>query len=318
MNWMFKALVQNSVALLPDPLSNNVYYSLQRRFGGLKSVSAIEKIRQGVELAALLRETGRSAKGARFFEVGTGRRLNLPLSLWLLGAESVVTVDLNPYLKEELVREDVQQIRAQRDAIADLFGAELDLDRLDRIAALAADFSLGALLDACSIRYVAPGDAAKTALADGAIDFHVSYEVLEHIPGPVLHAILEEGSRIVARDGLFLHKVDFSDHFSHSDASISKINFLKYGDRAFAALAGNRYMYMNRLRVDDFLKLYAESGHRVLKLVPEIDAGTADLLGRGGIRLAERFGKKSIETLATMNAWIVSKGRRQADGGRSA
>jgi hypothetical protein len=311
MNWMFKALVQNSVALLPDPLSHNVYYSLQRRFGGLRSVSAIEKIRQGVEVAARLRENGRSPHNASFFEVGTGRRLNLPLSLWLLGAERVVTVDLNPYLKEELVREDVRQIRAQRDEIASLFGAEVDLVRLDRIAALADNFRLDALLEACSIRYIAPGDAAKTDLADGSIDFHVSYEVLEHIPESVLRAILEEGSRIVARDGLFLHKVDFSDHFSHSDASISKVNFLKYGDRAFAALAGNRYMYMNRLRVDDFLRLYADSGHRVLEVVPEVDRGVADLVGRGGMRLAERFRGKSIDALATMNAWIVSKGRYQ-------
>lgn len=311
MNWMFKALVQNSVALLPDPWSHRVYYAMQRRFGGLKAVDAVEKIKQGVELAALLREMGRDVEGASFLEVGTGRRLNLPLSLWLLGAERVVTIDLNPYLKEELVREDVAQIRAQRDAIAALFGAELRMDRLDRVIALADDFRLDALLDTCSIQYIAPGDAASTGLAAGSIDFHVSYEVLEHIPEPVLQAILEEGSRVVAKDGLFLHKVDFSDHFSHSDASISKINFLKYGDRAFAALAGNRYMYMNRMRVDDFLRLYERSGHRVLKLVPQVDQETASLLGNGGLELSDRFKGKSTETLSTVNAWIVSRGRHQ-------
>jgi methyltransferase family protein len=311
MNWMFKALVQNSVALLPDPWSHRVYYAMQRRFGGLKAVSAVDKIKQGVELAALLREIGRDVHGASFLEVGTGRRLNLPLSLWLLGAERVVTIDLNPYLKEELVREDVAQIRAQRDAIVNLFGAQLCLDRLDRVAALADDFRLDALLDTCSIRYIAPGDAASTGLAAGSIDFHVSYEVLEHIPEPVLQSILEEGSRVVAKDGLFLHKVDFSDHFSHSDMSISKINFLRYSERAFAALAGNRYMYMNRLRVDDFLRLYERSGHRVLKLVAQVDAETASLLEKGALEISDRFKSKSVETLSTMNAWIVSRGRHQ-------
>jgi len=312
MNWMFKAFVQNSVALLPDPWSHRLYYTLQRRFGGLQSVSAVEKIRQGIEVSALLKELGRSLDGASFLEVGTGRRLNLPLSLWLLGAERGVTIDLNPYLKDELVREDVKQIREQRDAIAGLFGSELKLDRLDKLAALPADFRLDALLDLCKIRYIAPGDATKTNLKDASIDYHVSYEVLEHIPEPVLQGILEEGSRIVARDGLFLHKVDFSDHFSHSDASISKINFLKYGDRTFAALAGNRYMYMNRLRVDDFLKLYERGGHRIAKLVPEVDAQTASLVDRGGIEVDGRFKNKSIETLATMNAWIVSRGTHQS------
>jgi hypothetical protein len=314
MNWMFKALVQNSVALLPDPWSHRVYYAMQRRFGGLKAVDAVEKIKQGVELAALLREMGRDVHGASFLEVGTGRRLNLPLSLWLLGAERVFTIDLNPYLKEELVREDVAQIRAQRAAIADLFGAQLRMDRLDRVIALADDFSLDALLKTCSIEYIAPGDAASTGLAPGSIDFHVSYEVLEHIPEAVLQAILEEGSRVVAKDGLFLHKVDFSDHFSHSDTSISKINFLKYGDRAFAALAGNRYMYMNRMRVDDFLRLYERSAHRVLKLVPQVDAQTASLLESGGFAISDKFKGKSIEALSTVNAWIVSRGRHQDSG----
>ena len=314
MNWMFKALVQNSVALLPDAWSHRVYYAMQRRFGGLKAVSAIDKITQGVELAALLREVGRDVHGASFLEVGTGRRLNLPLSLWLLGAERVVTIDLNPYLKEELVREDVAQIRAQRDTIVSLFGAQLRLDRLDRVAALADDFRLDALLDTCSIRYIAPGDAASTGLAAGSIDFHVSYEVLEHIPEPVLQAIFEEGSRVVSKDGLLLHKVDFSDHFSHGDASISKINFLKYSDRAFAALAGNRYMYMNRLRLDDFLRLYERSGHRVLKLVAQVDEETASLLEMSGVGIADRFKSKSVETLSTMNAWIVSRGRHQNSG----
>lgn len=312
MNWMFKAFVQNSVALLPDPLSHRVYYAIQRRFGGLKSVSAVEKIKQGVEVAALLTKMGRSIDGATFLEVGTGRRLNLPLALWLFGARRIVTIDLNPYLKDELVREDIAQIRAQRDTIGSLFGAAIKRDRLDRLAALPEDFDLKTLLETCAIDYIAPGDAAHTNLADASIDFHVSYEVLEHIPGPVLEAILEEGSRVVAKDGLFLHKVDFSDHFSHSDASISKINFLKYGDRTFAALAGNRYMYMNRLRVDDFKDLYARSGHRIVDLVVEVDAPTASLVERGDIPLADAFKGKSVETLATMNAWIVSRGRHQS------
>ena len=50
--------------------------------------------------------------------------------------------------------------------------------------------------------------------------------------------------------------VDYSDHFSHSDQTISSINFLRYSDDEWQRYAGNRYMYMNRLRHDDVLALF--------------------------------------------------------------
>ncbi len=307
MHWMIKAGIQNSVALLPDPLSHQIYYAIQRRFGGLRSISVEDKLRQGIGVAERAGRNGLRVAGARVLEVGTGRRLNLPLSLWLQGASEVTTVDLNPYLRPELVQEDLRQMRDERARVEALFGERLDAARLDTLLALADDFDLGRLLDTCSIRYHSPGDAARVALEDGSIDLHVSYEVFEHIPAPVLEAILREGSRLLSARGLLVHYIDFSDHFSHSDPQIGPINFLQYGERAFGLLAGNRYMYMNRLRLDDFQEIYDRAGQQVVEQVASPDASTRERLARGEPPLAPPFAGKSREVLATLNAWMVSR-----------
>lgn len=307
MNWRLKAVLQNAIAALPGPLSQRVYYAMQRRFGGLRAISVEDKLRQGVEIAQRARSGGRPVAGARVLEVGTGRRLNLPLSLWLQGAQRITTVDLNPYLREELVVEDLHQIAAERDRVAAMFGDELRRDRLDALVALAGDFSLPRLFATCAIDYRSPADATALDLPAGSIDLHVSYEVLEHIPGPVLEAILREGSRVLAPDGLFVHRIDFSDHFSHSDASISAIHFLSHSRRTFDWLAGNRFMYMNRLRLDDFQALYARAGHDIVALEAAPDPGTARLLDEGGVVVHRDFAGKSRDVLATLGAWISSR-----------
>ena len=81
---------------------------------------------------------------------------------------------------------------------------------------------------------------------------HISYTVFEHIPAPILSDILSEAQRVLRPSGLAIHLIDYSDHFAHSDASISAINFLQYDDAAWSRLADNPYMYMNRLRADDY------------------------------------------------------------------
>jgi len=77
---------------------------------------------------------------------------------------------------------------------------------------------------------LSPGDAAETHFPDQCIDYHTSYAVFKHILKIVLKKILEEGNRIIKKHGFFVHNIDYSDHFSHSDKSISAINFLQYSD----------------------------------------------------------------------------------------
>lgn len=308
MHWKAKATLQNAVSRLPSETSYAAYYWLQRHFGGLRRINPVERLRAGVETWKQIEQLGHTPIDKIFFEVGTGRVPMTPLAYWLMGAKGVITIDLNPYLKEELSRECLQYMAEHAEEIQALFGSRLNQQRFDALRDLQRknDSSLRDLLDLCRITYIAPGDAAHTGLSPGSIDFHTSFNVFEHIPGDVLAAILAEGNRIISRDGLFVHRVDYSDHFSHSDAHISPINFLQYSDAAWHRYAGNRYMYMNRLRHDDFLALFDSNGHRILATDPAVDTASLALLNDGRLHVDARFGGKAAEVLATTASWIIS------------
>jgi hypothetical protein len=308
MRWKTKATLQNAVSRLPSESSYAAYYWLQRHFGGLRRINPVERLQAGIDTWKQIELLDQEPIGKTFFEVGTGRVPMTPLAYWLMGAQRIITIDLNPYLKTELAQECLQYMADHVEDMERLFGPLLHRKRFDALLDFQrqADFKLEGLLKLCQIAYIAPGNAARTGLDPESIDFHTSFNVFEHIPCDVLTAILAEGNRIISQDGLFVHRVDYSDHFSHSDIHISPINFLQYSDAKWDRYAGNRYMYMNRLRHDDFLALFKSSGHEILATDPAVDTASLELLHGGRLNIDARFGDKAAEVLATTAAWIIS------------
>ncbi|HUU22185.1 MAG TPA: hypothetical protein VM389_06575 [Phycisphaerae bacterium] len=138
MRWKMKSRIQNAIALLPSSLSYSLYYWVQSHFGALRRVDPLRSFRAGVTIWKVLREAARSPAGGTFLEIGTGWRISMPLAFWLMGARKVATVDLNPYLREELVRDDIEYVRAHRDEIESLFEGYLQRDRLEELLARTA------------------------------------------------------------------------------------------------------------------------------------------------------------------------------------
>lgn len=309
MHWKLKAKIQNAVALLPASASYEAYYWLQRHFGGLRQVDPIESLTAGIETGTRIQEQGGAISGKVFFEVGTGRVPMAPLAYWLMGAKKTISIDLNPYLKEELLAESLRYISENEAVISRLFGSLLDNERFGELLAYSRKSRLtsAGLLGLSQVDYIAPGDAANSRLPDRSIDFHTSYNVFEHIPPRILRNIIEEGNRIIKNNGFFIHRIDYSDHFSHSDESISAINFLQYSDDDWERYAGNRYMYMNRLRHDDFITLFESVGHRIVEAQPDMDHRSQELLRTGKLDLNERFRSKPDGLLAIMGAWMITQ-----------
>ncbi len=308
MHWKIKSKIQNIISLFPTPVSYATYYFVQRHFGGLRTVKPVPTLEAGVETWAEILALGYEPKGKVFFEVGTGRLAIIPVAMWLMGAKKVVTIDLNPYMKAEVTQAFLSYMSAYPEQVKQIFGALLDITRFNALLELAKKptFSLSGFLNCCQIEYIAPGDAAASGLADNCIDFHISHNVLEHIPPDVLKQVFLEGNRIIADGGLFIHKIDYSDHFSHSDKSISAINFLQYSDAEWDAYAGNKFMYMNRLRHDDYLAMFSDVGHHIIKNVPYVDERSLVELKACTYPLSDRFKSKSQKMLSITNSFIIS------------
>jgi SAM-dependent methyltransferase len=223
----------------------------------------------------------------------------------LCGASKVITVDLNPYLKPELIMQDIEYLREHREEIISSFTpySPTFAERFEQLVRF--EGKLEQLLAMTNIVYSAPADATDLRLPSQSIDYHISYTVFEHIPAEVIRAIWREGRRLLKPDGLFIHLVDFSDHFSHSDPSITSVNFLRFSEWKWRLYAGNRYMYHNRLRIDDFMALMAQDGLQIVACYPTIDPRGLETL-ENGFPLAPRFRDKSAETNATGNAWIIA------------
>lgn len=313
MNWKVKATIQNLMGRLPPDLANPIYYRLQRSCGGLRQPTPVSRLEAGIEMVRRLRRLEHSVESAVFLEIGTGHQLNLPLSLWLCGASQITTVDLNHYLQEQLVMNDIAYLRSHEEEVRDLF-AEIPQrglfeERFERLTTRAD--SLRDVLSLTHIRYWAPADASRLALEANSVDYHVSFTVLEHIPVMVLKRIFQEGCRLLKPDGLFIHCIDFSDHFAHSDEAVSSVNFLQFSEREWRCLAGNRYMFHNRLRLDEFQNLLTELKLEILALDAKVDEVAVDVLRRG-FPLNERFRDKDCRTNAATEAWLVASPGRVA------
>jgi SAM-dependent methyltransferase len=308
MNWRWKARIQNTVAALP--WSNDLYFWLQRSVGSLRPGrhSPLEWFTAAAQMATWIEEAGRTVNKKTFLEVGAGRTIDLPLGLWLCGADRVITVDLNPYLSDVLVQESLNFIRShEQESLAALGAYGTRTEAQDRLRKLAGfEGKLDDVLKLTNTVYKSPADATKLDLAGGSIDFHVSYAVLEHMPREIIEATLGEARRLLRPDGLLVHVIDPSDHFSHDDDSITAINFLQFSEDEWRRLAGNRFMYHNRLRAHEFVQLFEQAGLNIL-LSRQITDDRALTELQQGFRLDPRFQKINAEQLAVRNITLVAE-----------
>ena len=113
------------------------------------------------------------------------------------------------------------------------------------------------------IEYRAPYDASNTNLSDNSIDVCISTATLEHIPVEEISNILIELYRVLKPGGIISAIIDYSDHYWHTDKSISPLNFLKYTEEKWK-LYNHRCHYQNRLRHNGYLELFKRHGFELL------------------------------------------------------
>lgn len=157
-----------------------------------------------------------------------------------------------------------------------------------------------------NIQYLAPADATNTNLLNNSIDYHISTNVLEHIPYEVLKNLFIEAKRILKDKGIAIHFIDSSDHFQHQDNSISRINFLRFSDNDWANIAGNQFAYCNRLRASDYLNLFNEVGFDIIHMEKGIDENSMNKI-QDGFKINKKFNLYKSEDICTTSLKIILK-----------
>lgn len=306
MKWTTKAAIQR--LLNNAPMGPTAYYLGQRTFGNFRRFSVTSKVRQAVCCLSYLNGLGEDIEGWHAMEIGTGWTPIIPLVFWLNGLRTCDTYDVAPLMKRKLFFETIRQLSedpravvpqpasaAKRASVAD------KLRRLVNAAAFAP--SVAHVLHECGIRYHAKRDAADTALPSNSVDLVFSNVVLEHVPLASVHRLFAEAYRVLRPNGYMVHLIDPSDHFSHGDASISPVNFLRFSEREFARY-NTSFLFQNRIRASAWRTLITDHSFSIRVWDCVVNEKALQLLP--SLPVDKAFAGLPPEDLCTTAIWVVA------------
>jgi SAM-dependent methyltransferase len=168
----------------------------------------------------------------------------------------------NVYLSQTGVRQHVVDLKSMLDLMLVNHVIDILRERFS-LPALSAVSSLEDLQSKYAITYQAPVDMTHTEFDDGMFDMCISSNTLEHIPVATLQAILRELRRVLKKGGVISAQIDYSDHYAHTDKSISKLNYLRFSEPRWRR-HNHGCFYQNRLRHNHYRKLFEDAGFEIL------------------------------------------------------
>lgn len=227
-------------------------------------------------------ESVRNSGAKSLIEFGAGKTLaqNLYLSQYL---DNQTVVDLFPMMELPMLNQAIQQLRE--------LGVPLDPREIT---------SLAMLQDVHNIRYIAPFDMTDTGLPDGSFDICISTNTLEHIPRASIEAIFAELSRIIAWGGQISAMIDYSDHYAHSDKSITRLHYLQFSDADYKVHNHDNH-YQNRMRHDHYRAIFESTGFQTL------EEGPVDICDPAGLDLRDDMLTGNEDDFATTGFWRLAK-----------
>jgi len=293
-HWKAKAALQTVFSSVPGGEALN--YLCQRRI--FRNLPVSDDIFRATadnarrHLANLTEHGSVPVDQATFYEFGAGKDLIIPLTYYCLGVEEQVIVDIRDLAREELIVDAHRRLSSGvvPDVVRSPESALRLRGRQQRLSAL-------------GVTYRAPCDARATGLDDSSVDYITSTSTLEHIPEADIRLILSESRRILRPDGRMSMLIDYQDHYSYADSSISAYNFLRYDEREWARWNPS-LQYQNRLRHSEYLAMFEAEGLEVVD--EETVAGTpADLETIAELPPAAPFRDRDPRDLAVRLAFVT-------------
>jgi SAM-dependent methyltransferase len=295
MDWRGKALAFR--VLDAAPRGDRLYYLLQKRV--TKTVPRPLSPTQATarrfmdHLAAARRQAPGDLSQRTLFEFGAGWDLYGNLVAWCGGVGTQLVYDLRRWVRPDQVNTVIRHLMADPPA-----GAA----RIPRATLPEDDGFEAALREHYGIDYRAPADAGATGLPDASVDLVFTTSVLEHVPEAPLRRLMRECRRLARPGAVISHVIDYSDHYAHADPAIGPYNFLRFDEAAWQAFNPGIH-FQNRLRHADYLRLFDETGFRLLE--ERAEQPDDALAALAGLKLAARFRDRPPEELAPTLGHVV-------------
>lgn len=289
--WQLALVRQATIARVPfaDALRR-----LKRRVSGYRPNasnigSTLYDLRQ---LHNLMRANELRFRGA-VLEIGSGWFPIAGIVARLAGADRVILTDIIPHIDQQTFLTSRQIVLEQLDEIAKAFDFDPQTARATLIGA--------ATPKELKLTYMAPFDI--TAVPDASLDLVMSRACLEHIPAPDLEALAARLRTKLKRGGFMAHAIDNSDHFSHVDPRLSRVNFLTWSDAKHHLMWSLARGGENRLRHHEYADLFRRNGYEVIASDAFIDAKVLQGLSR--LKLVAPYNRMTAEQIAAVTSWYV-------------
>ncbi len=305
MNWKLKAVVQKTISYLP--LGHKINYLFQKYVTKgviLSDEYFFDRLTHAQQHIAKYQELCGSMQGCTTLELGTGWYPVVPLSCFLSGADKIYSVDITSLTNKEKVLTTLEYFVAQEAQLKKYLPQLLEnrLSIIKDCVAHKASWSYEEILNRLNLNFQIKDARNLDFLKDESIDLLHSNNTFEHIYAHVLPQILEEFKRVTKKAGLQSHFIDMSDHFAHSDPSITIYNFLQFSPKRWERI-DNSIQPQNRLRLKDYLLLY----EKLNTPVSETDFRPGSLDDLAKVSLDPFFETYTKEELAISHAYIFSK-----------
>lgn len=301
MRWQTKCLIDNCKGLVPF---QDTVRKLKRRLVPYQPPlgRGAYAIGEGLTQILWLRESIGTLEGRAILEIGSGWEPLIPMLFSLCRVARVYLTDLNYLLNKVTLIGSLNSLRLDERRILDTLGIESQ--EFERV--VGGDIETEEeFLKRHGFIYLAPCDCRRLSLKESTLDVITSRSVLEHIPPLIIEEIFTECYRLLKPGGLACHFVDNSDHWEHGDKSISRVNFLRFGDLTFRLTHLNSLNYQNRLRHIEYVEMLRKSGFEILRAERIVDPRAVEALAT--FPLAPRFRRFSTEELATTDSYLLAR-----------
>jgi hypothetical protein len=242
-NWKLKAILYKLFGFFK---LKKIFYLIQKHITKRSKINITEINKFWVFHANAIEENCLK----KILEVGSGKSLeqNIYLSYKFDSKINQTAIDINNMLDFKLFNDASTQI-------ASLLKLK-NKGEVKNISDLKVKYN---------INYKAPFKV-KEFNNDEKFDICISTTALEHFDILDLQNFLLDLKNVLNDNGYISSLIDYSDHYSHTDRNIGALNFLSYSKKDWEKY-NNYYLYQNRLRHQDYKKLFVTNGYEIIKIV---------------------------------------------------